>query len=173
MSAEFVERRCTNSLKLASGQCRLEHARSVDSPLGSASTHGLMQLIEEQNKLTFGGTHLVDDCLEALLEFAAELRPSHHGPHINCEDLAVVQNPRHLTVSDPLGQALDDGRLADARLTDEHRVVLCASRKHLNNPLDLLLAAYDRIELSRTSNSREVGAVFLQDLIPALGRRGG
>jgi hypothetical protein len=38
---------------------------------------------------------------------------------------------------DALGESLDDGRLAGARLADEHRVVLRAPREHLDDPADL------------------------------------
>ena len=57
---------------------------------------------------------------------------------------------------DPLGQALDDGGLADAGLADQGRVVLGAARQDLDDPLDLLLAADDRVELA---GARGVGQV--------------
>jgi hypothetical protein len=37
-----------------------------------------------------------------------------------------------------LREPLDDRRLADARLADEHRVVLLAAREDLHHALDLL-----------------------------------
>ena len=38
----------------------------------------------------------------------------------------------HVAVDDPLGQALDDGRLADARLAQQHGVVLRAAAEDLD-----------------------------------------
>ena len=45
-------------------------------------------------------------------------------------------------------EPLDDRRLADAGLADQHRVVLGAPRQHLDDAADLLVAADHRIELS-------------------------
>ncbi len=66
-------------------------------------------------------------------------------------------------------QALDDGGLADARLADEHRVVLRAARQHLDDAADLLVAADDRVELALARQLGEVAAVALERLVLALG----
>jgi hypothetical protein len=70
----------------------------------------------------------------------------------------------HVAVDDALGQALDDGGLADAGLADEHGVVLGAAREHLDDPADLGVAADDRVELAVARGLGEVGAVLLQGL---------
>ena len=53
----------------------------------------------------------------------------------------------HITVGDALGQAFDDGGLADARFTDEGGVVLGAASQNLDHTLNFLFAANDRVEL--------------------------
>ena len=53
-----------------------------------------------------------------------------------------------LRCDDALRQALGDGGLAHARLADQHRVVLLAAREDLDDALDLVLAADDRVELA-------------------------
>ena len=40
----------------------------------------------------------------------------------------VLERLRHVALGDPQGEALDDGRLADAGLAGEDRVVLAAAR---------------------------------------------
>ena len=75
---------------------------------------------------------------------------------------------------DAVREAFGDRGLADAGLADERRVVLGAAREDLDDPLDLLLAADDRVELaaraiavrSMPSWSR-VGVFELADLPPA------
>ena len=59
---------------------------------------------------------------------------------------------------DAMGQALDDGGLAHARLADEHGVVLAAAREDLDDALDLLLAPDHRVELARAGSLGEVDA---------------
>ena len=72
-------------------------------------------------------------------------------------------------LSDADGQALDDGRLADARLADQHGVVLRAPAEHLHRPADLLVAADDRVELALPRQLDEVAAVALQRLVLLFG----
>ena len=76
---------------------------------------------------------------------------------------------------DALGEALRDGGLADARLADERRVVLGAPRQDLDDPLDLLLAADDGVDLAGADGVREVDAQLVDGgrLAGALGLLGG
>ena len=75
----------------------------------------------------------------------------------------------HVAADDALREALDDGRLADAGLADEHRVVLGAAREHLDHAADLVVAADDRIELALARDLGEIAAVALERLVLALG----
>ena len=52
------------------------------------------------------------------------------------------------------GEALDDRRLADARLADQHRVVLGAPAEHLDDAADLLVTADDRVDLAVARRGR-------------------
>ena len=70
---------------------------------------------------------------------------------------------------DALGQALDDRRLADAGLADQHRVVLGAPRQHLDDATNLVVASDDRVELAFAGALGQVGGVLLQRLVGALG----
>ena len=67
-------------------------------------------------------------------------------------------------LGDPLGEALDDGRLADAGLADEHRVVLGAAGEDLHDPLDLGLAADDGVELAVGRQLGQVAAELVEQL---------
>src|SRR5262249_2282444 len=58
----------------------------------------------------------------------------------------------------------DDRGLADARLADEHGIVLLAPREDLHDPLDLGLAADDRVELALLGLLREVPAELIEEL---------
>ena len=60
-------------------------------------------------------------------------------------------------------EALDDGGLADAGLADQHRVVLRPARQDLHDPLDLLLATDDRVELGLARELGEVAAELVED----------
>ena len=64
----------------------------------------------------------------------------------------------HVAGDDPVGQALGDGGLADAGLADQGRVVLRLAAEDLDDPLDLLLAADDRVELAGAGGLGQVDA---------------
>ena len=83
----------------------------------------------------------------------------------------VLQALGHVAADDALGEALDDGGLADAGLADQDRVVLGAAREHLDDAADLLVAADDRIELALARELGEVAAVLLERLVGGLGIR--
>ena len=83
--------------------------------------------------------------------------------------LLVVQRLGHVAGDDALGEALDDRRLADARLADQHRVVLGAAREHLDHAADLVVAADHRVELALLGGLGEVAAVLLERLVLVLG----
>ena len=59
-----------------------------------------------------------------------------------------LQRVGHVAGDDALGEALDDGGLADAGLADQDGVVLRAPREHLHDAADLGVAADHRVELA-------------------------
>ena len=68
----------------------------------------------------------------------------------------------HVAVGDAPGEPLDDRRLADARLADQHRVVLRAPAEHLDHSADLVVAADDGIDLAVGGTGGEVLSVLLE-----------
>ncbi len=97
------------------------------------------------------------------------LVPATSEPMSRASEPLVLERLGHVAVGDALGQALDDGRLADAGLADEDGVVLGPPRQHLDDPPDLVLAADDRVELALAGQGGQVAGVFLEDLVLALG----
>ena len=100
------------------------------------------------------------------------LVPATSEPMSRVEHALVQQRLGDVAGDDPLGQALDDGGLADAGLADQGGVVLGAAREDLDDPLDLLLAADDRVELARARGGGQVDAELVEGrgLAGALGR---
>ena len=88
------------------------------------------------------------DGLEPLLELAAVLRAGHHRGQVEATSRLSAQRLGHVAGDDALGQALDDGGLADAGLADQDGVVLGAPGQHLHDAADLGVAADDRVELA-------------------------
>ena len=161
--AVLVERRRADRLQLAAGQRRLEDRGRVDRALGGAGADEVVQLVDEQDDVAALGD-LLHHLLEALLELAAVLGAGDQGGQVERVDLLALQQLGHVGVGDPLGQALDDGGLADAGLADEHRVVLGAAREDLHDPLDLGLATDDRVELALGGELGQVATELVEQL---------
>ena len=155
--AVLVERRRADALELAARQRRLEDVGGVDRALGGAGTDQRVQLVDEEDRVV-GVAQLLDDLLEPLLELAAVLRAGHERADVEGQDALVEQRLGDVAGHDPVGEALGDGGLADARLADQRRVVLGPPRQDLDDPLDLLLAADDRVELSGAGGVGQVDA---------------
>ena len=168
--AVLVERRRADHAQLAARQHRLDHVAGVHGGLaGRAGADDRVQLVDEGDDLARGVGDLLQDGLEPLLELAAVLGPGHHRAHVQGDDALVAQRLGHVTGDDPLRQALDDRRLADAGLADEHRVVLGAPGEDLDDAADLRVAAHDGVEGAGAGALGEVLAVLLQGLEGALG----
>src|SRR5262245_53157395 len=165
--AILVESRCANRVQLTTGEHRLEHVRGVHRALGSAGADDGMEFVDEQDDLTSGIRDFLEHRLEPFFEFAAVLRTSDERTHVKRDDPLVLQAFGYVLTNDPLRQALDNGGLAYARLTDEHGVVLGAPRQHLDHAPNLVVAADDRIELSLSSQLRQIAAVTFERLICA------
>ncbi len=79
---------------------------------------------------------------------------------------------RDVTVDDPQRKTLNDRRLADARLADQHRIVLGPARQHLNGSADFLIAPDDRIELAVAGGLSQIARIFLQRIVGVFRRCG-
>ena len=161
--AVLVERGRAHGLQLAARQRRLEDRGGVDRALRGTRADEVVELVDEQDDVAALGD-LLHHLLQALLELAAVLRARDQGRQVERVDLLVLQQLRHVGVGDALGEALDDGGLADAGLAHEHGVVLGAAREDLHDPLDLDLAADDRVELALGGELGQVAAELVEQL---------
>src|SRR5262249_33296754 len=159
--AVLVQRRGADALDLAAGQGRLEDVGGVDGALGAAGADEGVQLVDEQDGV-LGPADLVHDRLDALLELAAVLGAGDHHRQVEHDDALVAEQLRDVAVHDELGQALDDGGLADAGLAEQYGVVLGTARQHLNDALDFVGAANDGVEFTLTGQFGQVAAEAAQ-----------
>ena len=112
---------------------------------------------------------LLEHGLEPLFELAAVLRARDHRADVERDHPLAAQTVGDVALDDAAREALDDGRLADAGLADEHRVVLRAPRQHLDDPADLLVAPDHRVDLAGARRVGEIAAVLLERLVLLLG----
>jgi hypothetical protein len=142
----------------------LRYSSSVVAPIvGGARADEVVELVDEQDDVAALGD-LLHHLLEALLELAPVLRPRHERGQVERVDLLALEQLGDVAARDPLGEALDDGGLADPRLADQDGVVLRAARQDLHHALDLGLAPDDGVELALGGLLREVAAELVEQL---------
>ena len=124
--AVLVERRRADAAQFAAREHRLEQVGRVHSPLRSARTDDRVQLVEEQDDRALRVSDLLQHALQAFLELAAVCRARDQRADVEGDHAPLAQRLGHVAVDDPLCEPLDDRRLADARLADQHGVVLGA-----------------------------------------------
>ena len=124
--AVLVERRRADRAQLAAREHRLEQVGRVDRALGRAGADDRVQLVDEEDDAAVGRGDLLEHGLEALLELAPVLRAGQQRAQVERPDAPPLEALGHVARDDALREALDDRRLADAGLADQHRVVLGA-----------------------------------------------
>ena len=104
-----------------------------------------MKLVDKQDNLSLALFDLLEDSFQPLLKLSSVLGSGHKGAHIQGKQLLVLQSLRHIAADDPLGQSFHHGRLSDAGLTDQHRIVLRLSRQDADYIPDLAVPADHRV----------------------------
>ena len=163
--AVFVERGGTDSMKLATGQSRLQHIARIHGAVArGASTYDGVQLVDEQDDLPVGLLHFAQHSLQAVFEFTTILSTGKHGGKIERNKLTIFQAGRNVARNNSLGQTFDNCRLAYAGLTNKHRVVLRTTGKNLNRTTNLLGATDYWVKLAVACLLGKVLAILLQHL---------
>ena len=113
-----------------------------------------VELVEEEHDVRVG-RGLGDDAVEPLLELAAVLRAGGERRELDLDDTHVPDRPGRVVGRRADREPLDDARLADPRVADEHRDVALLAQQDADELPDLRLAPDDRVEHARTRQGRD------------------
>ena len=127
--AVLVERGRADGAQFAARELGLEQVGRVHRALRRARADDGVQFVDEQDDLALAGGDFLEERLEPVLEFAAELRARDHRADVHGDDALALERFGHVARDDAAREALDDGRLADAGVADEHGVVLRAAAR--------------------------------------------
>ena len=157
----FLRRRRADYLHLAAAERGLEDVCRVYRALGAARADDRVQLVYKEDDVT-RAAHIAQHGLHALLKIPAVLCPCEHRRDIQRHYALVFKLCRCLPLRNAHRQALRDGGLADARLPDEHRVILAAAREDLYRAAYLLRPPDDGVEGSACGEVGQVAAVLVE-----------
>lgn len=161
--AVLVDGGRAHHVQFSAGESGLEHVPGVHRALARrARADDRVQFVDEEDDLPVRCPDVLDDLLQPLLELPAVLGTRHHAGQVERDDALALQGVGDVSGHDALGQSLDDRGLADARLADEHGVVLGPPRKDLDGLLDLLGPSHDRVEPPGLRLFRQVASELVQ-----------
>ena len=168
MLAVLVERRRADAAELAARKRRLQQLPRADSAFALPCADDRVELVDEQDDAALARRDLAEHGLQALFELAAILGAREQLADIERDDARLAHRLWAVAVHDADRESLGDRGLADARLADQHGIVLRTPRQDLHAAADLLVAADDRIDLSLLRFLDEVDAVLLERLVGRL-----
>ena len=158
---ELLIGRRAHAPQSAGREGRLEQVRGIHGPARRrARTDHRMDLVDEQDGVGVS-LQLLHHLLDPLFKITAIAGSGQQRAHIEAEDGGPVQNLWNLMVDDLARQALSDGRLADARITNQQRIVLGPAAEDLDGPINLSRAANQGVNLALTRLLIEIDAIGL------------
>ena len=160
--AILIQRGRTDDLDVAARERRLQDVRRIHRAFGRARADNHMQLINKQDHV-FGVLQLVEHALNALFKLAAVLGARNHTGQIERNQTLALQVLGYVAGHNLLCQALGNRSLANARVTNERRIVLGAAGQDLDDAVDLFLTADDWVKLALAGSPGQILAEFLND----------
>ena len=154
-------RGCADDLDFSTRQRWLKDGRSINRTFCGAGTNDGMNLVDEEDVI-LGFLQFSNNLLHAVLKFAAILRASYQACQVKRPNLLSAQNVRNIAGSNELSQALNNGCLTNARVSQDKWVVLLTTRKNLHDTLNLAVTANDGVKLLICGKLGKVTAKLLQ-----------
>ena len=159
--AILVERGGADALHLAAAERGLDDVAGVHRALRGTGTDDGVQFVDEEDDV-LRAADFIHDRLDAFLELAAILRARDHEGEVKRDDALLAQQFRDVALGDFLRETFDDGGLAHAGFSEQHRVILGAAAENLDDALDLVEPADDGIHLAFAGDLGQVAAKSLE-----------
>src|ERR1700678_4334236 len=160
----FLVGRRSDTAQIARRERRLEQVGRIHGPARRRSrANDCVNLVDEQNPLRVADYRL-DDGLQALLEVAAKARAREQRAHVERVNLDALQRVGHVAVVNRERESLCESSLADARLADEHGIVLAPAQQYVHRALEFFLAADQWIYFSIRRALGQVDRVSIERL---------
>ena len=155
--------------QLASCQCGLQDVGGVHSALSPTRSHEGVYLVDEEDNLAVGLVDFADDAFQPLLKLALVLGTGNQCAHVEAVDGLALQVLRHVAADNTVRQALRDGGLTHAGLTNQYGVVLGPAAEDLQHTADLFVTPNDGVQFARLRQLVEVFCILVKGVIAVLG----
>ena len=172
--AVLVQGGGADQAEFATGQHGLDDVASVHAGVaGGASPDDGVDFVDEGDDLAVCILDFLEDALQALFEFATVLGAGDHGAQVEGNEALAAQRLWYIAGNDATCKAFYDGSFADARFTDEYRVVLSAAAEDLYDSANFGVTSDDGVDFAFAGSCSEVRGVLLEGLVVVLRVFGG
>ena len=120
-----------------------------------------MNLVYKENYIT-RLRYLIDNRTDTLLKVAAVFRSGYHSGKVESKYTLIKKNIRNIARNYSLSQSLNYCRFTDSRLAYKTGIVFGAAAKYLNNPLNFLAPADNRVDFSLAGSLGKVSAELFE-----------
>ena len=166
--AVFVQGRGPDAVELSPCQHRLEKVPGIHTAFRPARADNGMQFIDEKDDPAFTAADLLQDRLQPFFKLPSVLCACNQCAHVQRKDRLAFQSFRYVSPDDSLGKPLCDRRLADTRLSDQDRVVLCFPGKDPDYIPDLRIPPDHRIQFVFSGPLHQICSVLRKGIIGIL-----
>ena len=156
-AAVFVEGGGADDLDFAAGEGGLEDVGGVHGALGAAGADEGVEFVDEEDDV-LDAADFFHDGLDALFELAAVLGAGDHEGEVEGDEALAAEELGDFVFGDGLGEAFDDGGLADAGFAEQDGVVLGAAAEDAHDALDFVGAADDGVEFALAGEFGDVAS---------------
>ena len=153
--AELIESRGADALHFSAAEGGFENIAGIHGAFGTSCADDGVEFVDEKDDV-FGAADLVHDGFDALFELAAVFGSCDHEGEIEGDDLFVAEEFGDISAGDFLGEAFDDGGLADAGFSDEDGVIFCAAAEDLDDAFDFVGATDHGIDFALLGEFGEI-----------------
>ena len=123
----LVEGGGADGSQLATCQCRLQNIGSIHGTFSAAGTYQGVNLVDEEDNLSVGVGHFLDDALQSLFELTFIFSTSYQCAHVERIELLVLQVLRYVATYDSFCKSFYDSGFTSTWLTDKDWVVFRSS----------------------------------------------
>ena len=125
-----------------------------------------MDLVDKKNRVLLL-LEAGEDAFEARLEIAPEFRPREQRAHIQRIDHRILERVGNFAPVNLQPQPFGNCRFSDSRITDVDWIVLAAAAENVDRPLDLVVAADQRIDAALLRFCDQIHGKRFQRFYPA------
>ena len=161
----FVESCGTDTAHLAPCKCGLQDVCGIHRAFALACSDKRMDLIDEEDDASLTLGHFLNDTLQTLLELTFIHSSCNECAHIEAVELLVLQVLGHIATQDSVRESLYYCSLTRTWFTYKNRIILCPSRKNLQDSTNLIVSADDWVKLTCPSFVHEIASILLQALL--------